>query len=391
MHKIRQLFLLLILLIGSMNVDKVVVYGEFVGAIILPHGDAAYDPTIYATGKTERNVANEIHIGSLQTAQWFANVLNPDIIFISSPHGIALSNDYSIYLADTASGYADIATELNITVKPPYKVYLPTISLDKNKSNELLDRLNDLKFNVSGVVVPSDGSIDMPLHWGEVIPLLLIPPRRHRQDHCRPCHRDDTKLSILSKNLRRTIMVDNSRDSDANNNNRFKSCCSLLDNNQDYDNERKLIIWTYPLRRYNHSIEMIFELLQIGYEMRQYFDNVNKKMGVIISGDLSHTHQMTGPYGYSNTSQLYDNAIGIWANNPCVNADALLITAAQYQPTALSCGYTGFVLLHGMLCGTNSDHHHDVEYDSRVIVNHNVTYFGMMAAQFQPKNNKKRD
>ena len=114
-----------------------------------------------------------------------------------------------------------------------------------------------------------------------------------------------------------------------------------------------------------------------------YFDPLSSRVAMVISGDMAHTHQSTGPYGYSNASQPFDDvsvntvqskafqfsvawkqgciiiidcnsqvvflpqAVGEWAST--LNSTALLETAAGFVDSALSCGYTGLVMLHGFL------------------------------------------
>jgi MEMO1 family protein len=143
---------------------------------------------------------------------------------------------------------------------------------------------------------------------------------------------------------------------------------------------RSHVFWTYPLRRFNDSVSMIPELLDIGHRLGNWLDSLLEDVAIVISGDLSHRHRADGPYGYSNTSKPMDEALGKWASDPCKNANDLLETAAGLQNEALSCGFTGFVLLHGILCP--SWFHHD-RWTSKVLVNQNATYFGMMVAQFE--------
>jgi aromatic ring-opening dioxygenase LigB subunit len=116
---------------------------------------------------------------------------------------------------------------------------------------------------------------------------------------------------------------------------------------------------------------------------------IASQVAVVVSGVLSHTHADTGPYGYSAPSAAMDAALGSWAAAPCAHAHDLLVMAAALQNQALSCGFTGFVLLHGMLCGVDGNHHipntHRREWNSQVLVNWNVTYYGMMVARYERK------
>ena len=130
---------------------------------------------------------------------------------------------------------------------------------------------------------------------------------------------------------------------------------------------------------------MVPELTKVGAAIRNWMEQMLLRIGVLISGDMSHTHQASGPYGYSNTSAPFDAAVGHWAANPCHHAASLLQEATSLQDHAMSCGFTGMVLLHGMLCGDSSDDHPptwDPLVHDHVVVNRNATYYGMMAATF---------
>jgi hypothetical protein len=219
--------------------------------------------------------------------------------------------------------------------------------LAPNMALDLLDHLHRAFFmpNVTGVQTPSDQNL---LAWAEVIPLLLI-PRRHDLSR----HRVPPPL-------------------------------------------RQHLIWSHPQRRHDVAAlaNLIPELLRLGQVVGDWLDALPASVAVVISGDLSHVHQDSGPYGGGAPAiaQQMDAALGQWASNPCHEASSLLNTAAALQPKALSCGFTGFVLLHGMLCG-GSDNESTTrsrqrktaptrDWTSRVLVNRNVTYYGMMVAQF---------
>ena len=43
-----------------------------------------------------------------------------------------------------------------------------------------------------------------------------------------------------------------------------------------------------------------------GSELLEMLDAVSQHIVIIISADLAHTHQASGPYGYSNASEPFD-------------------------------------------------------------------------------------
>jgi aromatic ring-opening dioxygenase LigB subunit len=257
-----------------------------------------------------------------------------------------LNNDFGVYLNAAASGSAEIGTDLP-TNESSYTVSLSSIPLSPDLTQQLLSDLSWAHQNVTGIKIPANQ--DAPLYWGEIIPLLLIP-------------REQQGVQIPAAG-RRSLRPD----------------AAVVQ----HARHRRHFIWTHPLRRYDSAPDMIPELLRVGAMLGDWLESLPVTVGVVISGDLSHTHQSDGPYGYSKTAAVMDAAFGSWAaSNPCQNANDLLVRAAALQDTAKSCGFTGFVLLHGMLCGDRSRLTHTPNWTSKVLVNRNATYFGMMVAEF---------
>jgi aromatic ring-opening dioxygenase LigB subunit len=356
---------------------------RLIASAILPHGDFAWDPALAEHVATTdraaaaREAAAEIAHAARTTGRWLgssssgssgstgSNVnpilvrrgrrgaavvhsdiagIDPDLVFLSTPHGVVLSHDFGIYLNAHGSGSAEIGLDLHSNDTSPYTVTLSPLTLAPNMALDLLDHLHRAFFmpNVTGVQTPSDQNL---LAWAEVIPLLLIPRRHDLSRH---------RVPPLRQHL----------------------------------------IWSHPQRRHDVAAlaNLIPELLRLGQVVGDWLDALPASVAVVISGDLSHVHQDSGPYGGAPAiAQQMDAALGQWASNPCHETSSLLKTAAALQPTALSCGFTGFVLLHGMLCGgsdtitTGSWQRKAAptrDWTSRVLVNRNVTYYGMMVAQF---------
>jgi len=94
---------------------------------------------------------------------------------------------------------------------------------------------------------------------------------------------------------------------------------------------------------------------------------------------ISPYDSSNGPYGYSSSASRFDDAIGKWAQ---------VQYAKDLVKDALSCGYTGLVMLHGALygCAKQNNDKHDIKKKirSKVLANRNATYYGMMVAIFSP-------
>merc|ERR1711972_433302 len=107
-----------------------------------------------------------------------------------------------------------------------------------------------------------------------------------------------------------------------------------------------VLTWSMPERRYVQSgAPMTAELLEIGAKLGQILEDLTLRVVVIISSDLAHTHLASGPYGFSEAAQPFDVAVGAWGRT--LDPAPLLVTAKALVGKALSCGYTGLVLLHG--------------------------------------------
>jgi aromatic ring-opening dioxygenase LigB subunit len=350
------------LILLSLQSVSIPILARLQAAVILPHGDFAVDPSLVPANTREREAADAVAQAAAETGHWLSRHVDPDLIFLSTPHGIALSNDFGIYLGSTASGSADIGKDLHNASHAQYRVHLPTIALDPRLSEQLVDELIALQQNVSAIQVSADDSVEIPLQWAEVIPLMLIPPRQKQS-------RSPLWLSSPLRQRR-------------------------LDAVSTSTQPRRHLILSQPLRRYTHATDMVSELVALGRDFRTWIDARPERVAVVISGDMSHTHRPDGPYGYSDQSSAFDAAVGRWAADPCHQAASLLEEARFLQPKALSCGFTGMVLLHGMLCGGDDDNIDDqngngdngfdpTAWDAHVWVNRNVTYYGMMVASYE--------
>lgn len=286
--------------------------GELIASIILPHGDFALAPSLLPENSEERQAADEVSTAAKAAGSWLSRTIQPDILVVSTPHGMELTHDFAFYLGSTASGYADIGQDLHNGTRHHYD--LDRILLQPNATHHLIDHLHDQ--SVSGILNFAD-SEDMNLRWGEVIPLLLVGKQPKSRHH---------------------------------------------------------MILSHPLRRYSQSPSMVPELLTLGQSFRRWADGRPERIALLISSDLSHTHRADGPYGYSNASAPFDAAVKRWASDPNKNADSLLTEATSLQDRAMSCGFTGMVMLHGCLMSGG--------FEPQVMAMRNATYYGMMVATF---------
>ncbi|XP_002736211.1 protein TTE1956-like [Saccoglossus kowalevskii] len=290
---------------------------RIVGTFVLPHGGIALAPKYFnTTNHTAKSEAWALHNSAEVVGQKISQ-LRPDVIFLSTPHGISSLTDFLFYLNTNAYGVA----ETDNCDCPPC-CYNVTADLDFTLSQHILSELKDNSMNVSGIVGygPPGNSEVFPLRWGEVVPLYFA----------------------------------------------LKS------------HSTEVVILSHPSRRYNHSDEMIPELLSLGSFLYQTLNRIDQTVAVVISADLAHTHDKNGPYGYSPDAEPFDKACGRWATT--LNEGDILDIAAKYVNNALSCGYTGLVMLHGLLRSADLS-----TWQPHLYANYHPSYYGMMVAEFMPK------
>jgi aromatic ring-opening dioxygenase LigB subunit len=380
------------------------------GAIVIPHGDFAYDPTLLPAGTVERRIAQNIAVASRTAGHWLFHNVQPDVLFLSTPHGIQLDTNFAIFMSKHGTGTVTIGGDLYNTSTQHDISYNLTLGVElaPTLAQSLLDDLTDAHQNVSGLYSYNEADA-LPLQWGEIVPLSMIfPKERQAQNLFKSMSTPYAHIQSETAEGRRRLRPTRPR------------------RQQQHQGQQQIpvLIWSNPERRYDHAPEMVPELLRLGGQyLLPWMEARPERIGVVISSDLSHTHQPQGPYGYSNASAPFDAAMGTWAMDPCSvkGTAALLETGRQLQTRAKSCGFTGLVLLHGLLCSSSTTARSaqtvtrkkttntvvasnttttstvplsassgsagarssfGIQFQSTVLANHNVTYYGMMAATF---------
>lgn len=287
-------------------------YASIVGAVVLPHGDFAYDPEL--VNKTGGSV--ELHDASLKAGQYIME-LKPDVVFLTTPHGLELSQKYLIYLNTHLSGASPLGDVPHTTGPQSVPMNLTT---NVGLAGDLLLTLQADKSPVEGLQGFSD-SEPLPISWGEILPMSYLSP---------------TDPTIRPR----------------------------------------VVILGIPTKRFNHSAEMVDELLDMGRRIGHFLESRTERIAWLVSSDLAHTHLASGPYGFCSCAQLFDDAVERWAADS--DSDALLRDATLYQKLgAASCGFTGLVMLEGMLQESGR-----TVWRSESLANFHPTYYGMMVATF---------
>lgn len=287
----------------------------------MPHGGIAIAPwNLNTTNATVKKEAWALHNACTEVGTLLGG-LQPDIVLLSTPHGVSDLYNFMFYLNPSGSGSADTDN----CACPPC-CFNVTVSLDVNITESLVMGLRQQKEAVSAISAfgpPGESGEPFPLKWGEVIPLHFI-----QKDGKQPFH---------------------------------------------------AVILSQPSRRYTEDVKMIPELLQLGKDLYHILDSIPQRVAMVISGDLAHTHSKDGPYGYSPAAEPFDEACGQWVES--MSDPPLLMEAAGLVDKALSCGFTGFVMLHGLLQEGGGAG----PWASRLYANYHPSYYGMMVASFLRK------
>jgi len=99
-----------------------------------------------------------------------------------------------------------------------------------------------------------------------------------------------------------------------------------------------------------------------------------------------------GPYGYSDDAEPFDAAIAAWVET--LEPSHLLEEARRRQGGAKSCGFTGYVLLHGMMArargGESSEFSDGLRgssisnaWEGQLLAASHPTYYGMAVGTFR--------
>jgi len=131
-------------------------------------------------------------------------------------------------------------------------------------------------------------------------------------------------------------------------------------------------IMSIPTRRYSQAKEMIPELQKIGKDIQECLTSIERKVIIVISADLAHTHMVNGPYGFHEDAAIFDSLIEKWVHKQ--NTSILTEEVSPLLDSALCCGYTGIIILDEILKKHTFKHSiHAYEHP---------TYYGMLIASF---------
>jgi len=323
------------LAVTTVKINNNLLTMTIVGCFIFPHGAITLDPLtrdfsgIPAVRPTSRKECIKLHEAMTANAKSLVD-LRPDLIILSTPHGLKLQNNFLFVGNSMVKGdaqwdgdWTDFTAEFNI---------------DYRNSESLVKYLRD---GGNLVELLSIGAVTdrLPLRWGEVIPWWFINNAAEKAGYQLP----------------------------------------------------PVILLGHPSRRNADTEIMIPELMKLGeniFDWTESDDNVSqKKIAVVISSDLSHYHSAdpTSPYPYSEFASVFDGFISEWAGmgmNSSTEKEShekLVSGAGALVNRIGTCGYTGLVTVHGLLKKAVQK---GFEFPATMIYYAAPTYYGMMVNNF---------
>ena len=297
-----------------------------VGGGVLPHGDFSLMPSLLEPGPN-RTLAQALHDAAVGPATAALLAARPDIVLLIAPHAIALTTEFAVYESSAIAGAALVGGDLHNASAPLYPFYAAAEG-SPAFATALAANLSARGANVSGLLAFGD-SVPAPLQWSEVIPLNLL---------------------------------------------------AAALNGSAAPGRPSVVVWTQPQRRLICASCMVPELLALGAALAAFADARAERFYVLVSADLSHVHPADiNPYpANASAAEAFDAAIGAWAAGFPRARSRLVVDAAAIADSALSCGFTGLVLLEGALGAAATP------FASRLLAGPSApTYYGMAVAVFE--------
>lgn len=241
--------------------------------------------------------------------------LQGEIVLLITPHGLSLEDEYLFYKHDLYQGlYYNIEPKTSV-------IYGEIISKKLFAGNQEITSLFMKEMDeIISVRSAIQGGSDyaMTLAWGETVPLYY-----------------------LQENI-------------------------------------EVIIMSIPRKRYSDLTAMKGELKSIGSKINEISNNVvfkDRKINVVISGDLAHAHSIDGAYGFHESAKIFDEMVIQWSET---REEKHLNELLELNKTALACGMAGICILQGLF--------NKIEVEQTLKHYSCPTYFGMMVSSWKPIN-----
>lgn len=257
---------------------------------------------------------------------------SPELVVLITPHGIMLDDLFGIYVTDLLRGYLPNLTHSNVDGDLiMQQVFYPSDPL-------LAEGLQ--KYLIENGIASTSltfGSKAFPivLSWAEIVPLYFF-------------H-------------------------------------SHVENRESIQSPPVLII-SLPKKRLD-ILGFQPQLHQFGQVLGRFLHNLPQKSLLIISGDLSHVHSTTGPYGYSPHAKRFDELINQWIKAKNSEQRKFLWDKAfTLVDHVKACGLATLSVLNGVFHASTDNDKQKSGFWRGYLYGYGVpTYFGMSLARFSPQ------
>ena len=330
-----------------------------VSCLILPHGAMTFDghpngggPTterVKVISEIQRRDCNALFAACSKAAD-IVKATAPDVIVLNTPHGICLSDAVGVYLNPNAKGNAEWNAQ--------WTEFEVSVDLDMDLSGKLLKHLQNDGVSAEGITAFS--VCEMPLRWGEVIPLYFL--------------QDFTNAGV------KVVIVSNPE-------NKMKGLASVS------------------------------ETAHIGNAIAKFLRALDQRVLYVVSGDLAHAHEtdcqlplyLPDPRWNlpraSDAAVPFDVAVENWVKGVTFSTEYIkgpvksleelevkwdgtvakelaewLSKAISLKDSVYSCGIYGIAILHNLLVAEMEKP--GATFSSRFLCRVAPTYYGMMIATF---------
>ena len=315
-----------------------------------PNGGGSTTERVKVISEIQRRDCNALFAACSKAAD-IVKATAPDVIVLNTPHGICLSDAVGVYLNPNAKGNAEWNAQ--------WTEFEVSVDLDMDLSGKLLKHLQNDGISSEGITAFTVS--EMPLRWGEVIPLYFL--------------QDFTKAGV------KVVIISNPRN--------------------------KMIGLTS---------ESYSETAHIGNAIAKFLRALDQRVLYVVSGDLAHAHEtdcklplyLPDPRWTlppSDTALPFDLAVENWAKGVAFSpeyakgpvksleeeeikwdgtvakeAAQWLSKAISLKGSARSCGIYGIAILHNLLVAEMEKP--GATFSSRFLCRLAPTYYGMMIATF---------
>jgi aromatic ring-opening dioxygenase LigB subunit len=146
----------------------------------------------------------------------------------------------------------------------------------------------------------------------------------------------------------------------------------------------RFVFLTFPLRRHEFSPSYQGDLEAVAQVLGAYSSFVTKRVSVISSSDLAHTHpcaltDVSPPFGSlpDGSPEEFDRCIEVWARKTSSRDEKLANAIELFGRHVLTCGMSGIFVVHVLLKLLH------LELHEQSFIRKTPTYFGMMVAHFE--------